>query len=175
MVKNPPANAGDIRDVGSIPVSETSPGGKSKVLVAQSCPTLCNPTDCSPPGSSVHGILQVRILEWVAIYFFRGSSLPRDWTQVSCIADRLFTVWATEEDPPWRRAWQPTPVLPGEFHGQRSLAGYSPWGPKKSDTTEWLTLTAENQSEHFPNCCWQWQLSWGKQKKKKKLFQEKWE
>ena len=42
---------------------------------------------------------------------------------------------------PWRREWLPTPVfLPGEFHGQRSLAGYSPWGPKESDTTKWLTL-----------------------------------
>ena len=47
-------------------------------LVAQSCPTLCDPTDCSLPGSSVHGILQVRILEWVAISFSRGSSRPRD-------------------------------------------------------------------------------------------------
>ena len=47
---------------------------KVKVLVAQSCPTLCDPMDCSPPGSSVHGILQARILEWVAIPFSRGSS-----------------------------------------------------------------------------------------------------
>ena len=50
----------------------------------QLCLTLCNPMDCSPSGSSVHGILQVRILEWVAISFPRGSSLPRDWTRVSC-------------------------------------------------------------------------------------------
>ena len=47
------------------------------VLVAQWCPTLCNPMDCSPPGSSVHGILQVRILEWIAILFCRGFSWPR--------------------------------------------------------------------------------------------------
>ena len=47
------------------------------VLVAQSCLTLCNPTDSSPPGSSVHGILQARILEWVTISFSRGSSQPR--------------------------------------------------------------------------------------------------
>ena len=45
-----------------------------KVLVTQSCPTLCDPMDCSPPGSSVHVILQARILEWVAIPFYRGSS-----------------------------------------------------------------------------------------------------
>ena len=51
----------------------------------------------SPPGSSLHGILQARILEWVAIFFSRGSSCPRDWTQVSCISGRFFTVWATRE------------------------------------------------------------------------------
>ena len=66
--------------------------------VAQSCPTLCDPMDCSLPGSSVHWILQARILEWVAISFSRESSWPRDWTQVSCIAGRRrFTVWATRE------------------------------------------------------------------------------
>ena len=58
---------------------------------AQSCPTLCDPMDCSPPGSSVHGVSQARILEWVAISFSRGSSWFRDQTCVSCIADRLFT------------------------------------------------------------------------------------
>ena len=67
------------------------------VLVTQSCPTLCNPMDCSPPGSSVHGILQARILEWVAVPFSRGSLQPRNWTQVSLIASRFFTIWATRE------------------------------------------------------------------------------
>ena len=58
--------------------------------------------DCSPPGSSVHGILQARILEWVAIPSSRGSSQPRDWTLVSGIAGRFFTIWATRETPlPW--------------------------------------------------------------------------
>ena len=51
---------------------------------AQSCPTLCNPIDCSLPDSSVHGILQPRILEWVAISSSKGSSQPRDWTCISC-------------------------------------------------------------------------------------------
>ena len=60
------------------------------MLVTQSCLTLCNPMDCSPPGSSVHGILQARILEWVAMSFSRGSSWPRDQTQVSCTAGRFF-------------------------------------------------------------------------------------
>ena len=59
--------------------------------------TLCNPMDCSLPGSSVHGILQARILEWVAISFSRGSSQPRDWTQVSHTAGRRFNLWATRE------------------------------------------------------------------------------
>ena len=57
----------------------------------QSCPTLCDSRDCSPPGSSVHGISQARILGWVAISFSRGSSWPRDWTWVSYMAGRLFT------------------------------------------------------------------------------------
>ena len=51
----------------------------------------CNPVDCSPPGFAVHGILQARILEWVAIFCSRRLSRPRDWTCVSCIAGRLFT------------------------------------------------------------------------------------
>ena len=57
----------------------------------------CNPMDGSPPGSSTHGIFWARVLEWVAISFSRGSSQPRDWTQVSWTAGRLFTVWATRE------------------------------------------------------------------------------
>ena len=57
----------------------------------QSCPILCDPMDCSPPGSSVHGILQVRIVEWVAMPYSRGSSGPRDQIHVSCFAGRFFT------------------------------------------------------------------------------------
>ena len=56
------------------------------------CPTLCHPIDCSLLGSSVHGILQARILEWVAMPFSRGFSQPRNWIQVSCIADTLYTL-----------------------------------------------------------------------------------
>ena len=67
------------------------------MLVAQSYPTLCNPVGCSPPGSSVHGILQARILERIAIPFSRGSPRPRDWTQLSWIAGRFLTIWATRE------------------------------------------------------------------------------
>ena len=68
---------------------------KCAVLVTQSCPTICDPMDYSSTGSSVHGILQARILERVAIPFSRGSSWPRDRTWVSRIAGRSFTVWAT--------------------------------------------------------------------------------
>ena len=66
---------------------------------AQSCPTVCDPVDCSLPGFSVHWIFQARVLEWVALSFSRGSSWPRDRTQVSCIAGRCFTLWATREAP----------------------------------------------------------------------------
>ena len=62
------------------------------VLVVQLCPTLCDPMDCSPPDFSVPGILQARILEWIAIPFSRGISQTRDRTLVSCIASRFFTV-----------------------------------------------------------------------------------
>ena len=59
--------------------------------------------DCSSPGFSVHGILQARILKWVAIPFSRGSSWPRDWTQVSPTAGRFFTIWATWEAHSWQK------------------------------------------------------------------------
>ena len=65
---------------------------KVKVLVAQSYLTLCNLVDCSSPGFSVHGILQARILEWVAIPSSRGFSQARDRTQVSHIAGGFFTI-----------------------------------------------------------------------------------
>ena len=66
-------------------------------LVAQSCPTLCDPMDCSLSGSSLHGIFQAIVLEWIAISFSRRSSRPRDQTRVSRIVDRRFTIWATRE------------------------------------------------------------------------------
>ena len=70
---------------------------KVKMLVAQSCVILCHPMNCSLPGSSVHGTLQARILEWVAIPFSRWSSEFRDRTWVSGIASRFFTIWAMRE------------------------------------------------------------------------------
>ena len=70
---------------------------KVKVLAAQSCLTFCNPMDCIPPGAFVHGILQARILEWVAVPLSKGSSRPRYGTHVYCTVGRFFTVWATRE------------------------------------------------------------------------------
>ena len=84
---------------------------ESESEVAQSCLTLCDPMDCSPPGSSVHGILQARILEWGAISFSRGSSQPRDQTRVSHIAGRRFILWATREG-----------LWPGNGGGDKNMA-----------------------------------------------------
>ena len=65
------------------------------MLVAQLCLTLCDPMDGSPPGSSGHGILQGRMLEWVALSYSRGYCSPRDWTLVSLTAGSFFTIWVT--------------------------------------------------------------------------------
>ena len=105
-----------------------------KVKVPQSCPALCKPMDCSRPDSSVHGILQARILQWVAIPFSRGSSQPRDQIQVSCIAGGFFTIsiylekeMATDSS---ILAWRNTRTeKPGEL---QSMA-------KELDTTEQLS------------------------------------
>ena len=78
-------------------------------LVARSCSTICDPMDCNPPGSSVHGILQARTLEWVAIPFSGGSSQSRDQTQVSRTAGGFFTSWATREAQ--REGTNPTQIL----------------------------------------------------------------
>ena len=69
-------------------------------LFTQLYPTLCDPVDYTPPDSSVHGIFQARILEWVAIPFSKGSSWPRDQTRSPFIAGRFFSLWATREAQP---------------------------------------------------------------------------
>ena len=111
---------------------------RKKVLVTQSCPTLCDPMDCSPLGSSVHGILQARILEWVAISFSRGSSSPRDWTWVSHTADssvqplshvRLFAT-------PWTAACQ------------ASLSNTNSRSPPKP-----MSIVSMMPSNHLILCC----------------------
>ena len=124
--------------------------------VAQSCPTLCDPMDCSLPVSSVHGIFQARILEWVTTSFSRGSSPPRDWNWVSRIAGRCFTVWATREvraGSPWGGNAGDLNSIPGSRRspgeGNGNPLQYSclenprdggAWRATvaESDTTEWL-------------------------------------
>ena len=113
---------------------------KSESEVARSCLTLSDPVDCSPPGSSVHGIFQARVLEWGAIAFSTGHFL------VEAIFNLTLHLKQLEKEEMknsrvsrWRRQWHPTPVLlPGKSHGQRSLVGCSPWGREESDTTERL-------------------------------------
>ena len=122
---------------------------KVKVLVAQSYPTLQDTMDCCPSGSSVHGIFQARILEWVAISFSRGSSQPRDQTQVSYTAGRLFTDWATRN--PKEMATHSS-ILARKTHGQRSLEGCSPCGGKEWDTTE-ETEQARPYYHGLQGCC----------------------
>ena len=133
-----------------------------------SCPTPYDPVNCSPPDSSVHGILQARILEWVAISFSRVSSQPRDRILISCLASRFFTtetsgkplVFVLVLDLSRRKQWQPTPVLlPGKSHGQRSLVGCNPWGHEESDMTERLhfhfSLSCVGEGNGNPlQCSW---------------------
>ena len=86
-------------------------------LVANLCSTLRGPTYCSLPGSSVHWILKARILECIAVSFSRGSSQPRDWTQVSCVGRWIFYRWATRESP-WKRV---DPLTTDRFCGTHHL------------------------------------------------------
>jgi len=87
-----------------------------KMWITQSCPTLCNSMDCSLLDSSVLGILQARILEWVAIPFSRGSSQPRD-ANLLFIAGRFFTLWVTMEAPDYRRHhWTEAAVTAIQFN-----------------------------------------------------------
>ena len=97
--------------------------GLSEVLVTQSCPTLCNLIDCSPPGSSIHGILQARILQCVAIPFFRGFFRLRDRTWVSCTAVRFCTVSAI-----WAA------------HGVRKMTFGNYQNYKRGDSAPWSLL-----------------------------------
>ena len=80
---------------------------ESESEVTQSRLTLCDPMDCSLPGSSVHGIFQARVLEWVAVSFSRGSSRPRDRARASRTAGRRFTIWASAAffDPQRQVSW----------------------------------------------------------------------
>ena len=106
--------------------SSTAAAAAAKSL--QSCPTLCDPIDGSPPGSPIPGILQARTLEWVAISFSQVALVVKNPISKAERLKRLrFEHWVRTIR--WRRKWQPTPVfLPGKEQGQRSLVGYSAQG-----------------------------------------------
>ena len=110
--------------------------------------------DCSPPGSLVHGIFQAWILEWVAIPFSRGSSWPRDRTQVSCIVSRCFTVWATREGPSLvitaaaAKSLHLCPTLCNPTDG--SPPGPAVPGILQARTLEWVAISFSN--------AWRWKV-----------------
>ena len=112
----------------------------------------CNPMDSSRPGSSIHGILHARILEWVAMSFCRGTSLPRDRTRVSRIAGRCFTLWATEGAVSVRRGVK-TQVI-RTFGGQKALCPLvcrrCSWELRRVKTEAWCGGTrAKHELKHF--------------------------
>ena len=100
------------------------PAAAAKLL--QLCLTLCDPKDYSLPGSSVYGIFQAKVLEWVAISFSRGSSRPGDWTQVSHIVGRCFTLWATREAHRSKHNKQWKPPLTPSSHDFTPFSSISP-------------------------------------------------
>ena len=123
--------------------------------VAQSCPTLCDPIDCSLPGSSIYGIFQARVLEWVAISFSRGSSRPRNWIWVSHIVGRHFTVWATREV-------SVCPIV--KVNGKLQQAKMAEW-LRTQTFQEW-------RSESFhPYCCKLGKFKMGKVEEKNQIYQ----
>ena len=119
--------------------------------VAQSCPTLCNPMGCSLPGSSVHGIFQARVLEWVAISFSRASSWPRNRTQVSRIAGTFFNSWATREahsTAAAAKSLQSCPTLRDPWDG--SPPGSPIHGILQTRTLKWVAISFSN--------AWKWKV-----------------
>ena len=129
----------------------------------KSFPTLYDPIDSSPPGSSVPGILQARILEWVAISFSNAcmhakalqsyptvrphEQQPTRLKASTCNAGASGSIPGVKKIP-WRRAWQPTPVLlPGRSHVQSNLVDYSPWCHKRVGQ-DLVTKNNKNKSLH---------------------------
>ena len=118
---------------------------QSESEVAQSSRTLWDPMDCSLPDSSIHGVFQARVLEWVAISFSRGSSRPRDQACVSCIAGRCFTVWATRESFP-KACF--IPINPNcAFHSQRKKCPPEVWEIRRAGKTELCKSCQEKNQE----------------------------
>ena len=113
--------------------------------VAQLCPTLFDPMDCNLPYSSVHGIFQARVLEWVVISFSRGSSQPRDWTWVSRIVGRCFT---TIDTSCYAKSLQLCPTLCDPIDS--SPPGSPVPGILQARTLEWVTIAFSN--------AWKWKV-----------------
>ena len=136
-------------------------------LVTQLCLTLFEPMDCSLPGSCVHGILQVRILEWVTMPSSKGSSQLRNWTRVSHIAGRFFNIWATREAQEYWSGWPvPSPGAlpnPGIGTGVSCIAGgfFTSWA------TSWynclvMQCREEPNNAHSTNSIYSVLLSLGR-------------
>ena len=135
-------------DNGLLPCSSTLikiPSGRTswladtrvKVKIARACGTLCNPRDCSPPGSSVRGILQARVLEWVAMLSSRGSSQPRYRTCVSCIScigRQILYPWGSVEA--LKKRYYPLNV-------------YQPLPPSNSQSVGRFLFSKQNHSEIY--------------------------
>ena len=127
---------------------------KNESEVTQSCPTLCDPVDCSLPGSSVPGIFQATVLKWIAISFSRGSSQPRDQTRVPPprVVDRRFPVWATRvgEHDLWlaAKSLQSCPTLCDPIDG--SPPGSPVPGILQARTLEWVAISFSN--------AWKWKV-----------------
>ena len=124
-----------------------------KVKVAQSCLILHDPMDCSPPGSSVHGIPQPRILEWVASPFSRGSSLTRGPTRVSHIAGRFFSIWGIRE------------ALQDD---SERIKYQNVWGADKTISRDFIAVNVLLKDKYLKECSSTFNLSWKKRAKVQK-------
>ena len=124
------------------------PNGKDWCMWAQLYLTLCDPMDCSPPGSSVHGISQTRILEWVAISSCRGSSQPGDQTHISCIKGRFFTTEPLAAAAAAAKSLQSCPTLCDPIDGRPP--GSPVPGILQARTLEWVAISFSN--------AWKWKV-----------------
>ena len=126
---------------------------ESEVKVSQSCPTLCNPMDYT-----VHGILQARILEWIAFPFSRGSSQPRDQTQVSCIAGGFFTTESPGKPLKGSEKWSESHSVVSNSLQPHGL--YSPWISPGQNTGVgshfffWVIFPSQGSNPDLPHCRW---------------------
>ena len=129
----PPSNATSGYSPGSVPdrvplVWALKHGKKKEREVAQLCLTFCDPMDCSLPGSSIHGIFQARVLEWVAIVFSRESSQPKDRTQVSRVASRRVSHLVAQLRPRGNPIWvQEGDSFLSTAESQRLVILSGPW------------------------------------------------